>query len=134
MLEGDNADFQWGRDEALANEGLGDVAFDQDRFREAYEYYQAYLKSIARVLQKAPSNARIRREVAVAYQRVGEVALRLEKRDEARTEFQMCSETAEHASTAFEPRNPEPQNTGEYCRAKLAAIAPIAAVHRVPTP
>jgi tetratricopeptide (TPR) repeat protein len=127
LLQADKEDVQWERDEALANEGLGDVSRDTGQFSEANEYYKAYLKSISHVRDKSQANARIRREVAVAYQRLGDVALRIGSNEVSKAIFQQCLKNSEKASTAFEPRNPEPQDVGGYCRTKIAEVNLLAA-------
>ena len=116
----DNENFSWARDEALANEGLGDVSSQARQFTKAYEYYGQYLKAIEHALGKAKSNVRIQREVAIAYQRLGDTSLSLGRLGDAQHEFQLCLATSNGASTAFEPRNPEPHDVRGYCQAKMS--------------
>jgi tetratricopeptide (TPR) repeat protein len=125
-LTKDKAVVEWARDEALANEGLGDVELDQNQLLDASRHYEAYLASIMHAFDRAKANRRIQREVAVAYQRLGEVKLRLRRDNEARENFQNCVKTAEGATVAFEPRNPDPQDVRSYCQGRMAAMAPPA--------
>ena len=121
LAQEDASDVQWLRDEALANEGLGDVLRDQDQTLAAYPCYEEYRRAIQQSFDKAKANARIQREVAVAYQRLGDTSLRLGHKKRATQEFQECVNFAERATTAFEPRNPEPRDVLGYCRAKIAS-------------
>ena len=104
-------------------EGLGYVYSEAKQFSGTDRYYHEYLTSILRAQKSSPSNKRIQREVAIAYQRLGDLSLRRGRKDEARTEFRSCLSEAGSASTAFEPRNPEPKDVADYCRARIAEIA-----------
>ena len=116
LANSDRADFQWQKDQALANEGLGDVSRDEHKFASASGYYGKYLCTMTQLLKRHPSDTRMRRYVAIGYQRLGETLLSLGGKEEAQKKFQQCLLFSDGASKAFDPRNPEPADVREHCR------------------
>src|SRR5581483_11760364 len=117
-----------------AAEGLGDVALDRHHLSEAHSYYADYLTAIERAYAggsgyntnsqgRTQGNARLQREVAIAHQRLADVSLRMGRSHEAMEEYQRCRRIAAGASTAFEPRNPEPRDVLGYCAARMSGAS-----------
>ena len=123
LAKSDSANVLWRSDQALGNEGLGDVARDKHNWSAASEYYSEYLAAITRVQKESPTNAKWRRDVAVGYQRLGDALLGLGRKEEARNNFERCLSASDRLIAAFDPRNPDPRDVHEYCRARAAEIA-----------
>ncbi len=122
LATSDSENTAWLRDQALANQGLGDVAFDQHNWNSAFDAYRKYRDAMLIWYRKSPSDAWVRRDVAIGYERVGIAEAKLGNIGAARSAFEQCLSYSKGASTAFDPRNPDPANTAQSCSQQEAKL------------
>jgi len=103
------------------------VARDKRNWSAAWQHYSEYLAAMTRLQKESPTNAKWRRDVAVGYQRLGDALLGLGRKEEARSHFEHCMSASDHLVSAFDPRNPDPRDVHDYCRARVEELAARAA-------
>lgn len=127
LMKMDNKNVTWLTDQAFANEGLGDVLRLRPNkdLRAALKYYQGYLGIVNGLVNsdQTKSNAKLRRDVAVGYQRLGVAELEMGLKDKARADFGECVSHSNEVSDAFDVRNPDPQDVRGACQRQLDLIA-----------
>jgi len=91
----------WIRGMALAQEKIGDILRDLDQPGPALDAYAEYQKSaLALVAMEAPSapNVTWRMDLAISYQRIGDILLEQGKSEQARDKFERFRKGAEEAA------------------------------------
>jgi tetratricopeptide (TPR) repeat protein len=122
LVAGDPGDFQWRMDRALSEEGLGDVALGESRAETAIARYRDYAGIMTEAMKDFTPDDRMRRYLAIAYQRLGDALLRIGRSDEGRGYLEQCAAVGALAG-GYDARNAEPGDVTGYCRAALARSA-----------
>ena len=122
LTERDRSNIWWHRDQALAREGLADVLCDRHQWRKALPYYEEYAHTLERLSGDFPTNARLRHDLAVGYQRLGDPLVPVGERSAALDKFRLCVTVSGTGTAAFDPRNPEPRDPRNYCQRRIAQV------------
>lgn len=124
LVRRDSANTLWRRDLAIANEGLGDVSRETGDMPEAMKYFGQYHEIMTILVAQPKSSSRFKRDLGIADQRLADTLLNSHRNEEALAHFRDCISDSTGASTAFDPRNPEPKDVGAYCRQQAQKLMP----------
>jgi tetratricopeptide (TPR) repeat protein len=126
LIESDSKNVTWLTDQAFANEGLGDVLRlrPNRNLQSALLYYKKYVEIVSSLTESdtSKSNVKLKRDLAVGYQRLGVTNLGMGLRDEARSDFQRCLSCSNGLVSPFDVRNPDPEDVREACRSQLESM------------